>query len=74
MSSLGWVGACLLAACTLTRLLHIQDHSCGLSAATLSRATLQIAQLTPITRTLIYINAYSWKPSVEHVLLDLSNP
>ena len=63
MSSLGWVGACLLAAGTLTRTLHIQDHSCGLSAATLSRATLQIAQLTHITRTLVYINAYSWKPS-----------
>ena len=57
MSSLGWVGACLLAASTRTRTFYIQDHSCGLSAATLHRATLQIAQLTPITRTLIYINA-----------------
>ena len=41
-------------------------------AAALNMATLQIAQLTHITRTLIDINAYSWKPSVEHVLLDLA--
>ena len=65
------MGGCMPTGCMYTRLLHIQDHSCGLSAATLSRATLQIAQLTPITRTLIYINAYSWKPSVEDMLLDL---
>ena len=57
MSSLGWVSACLLAAGTLDEIIAHPDHSCGLSAATLSRATLQIAQLTPITGTLIYINA-----------------
>ena len=51
----------------LRRRMFSQDFTCGFSAAALSRATQQITQLTHTTRTLIDINAYSWKPSVEHV-------